>query len=405
MKSKATLLAKGRNHINGPLKEIVSTHLARFIRECRLSRGLTTRQIEKMTKDRNALKPLTHSNLAAIEQGRYIPRFDDILSLSMVLGTPVQQFEEKLKLDMLESRPLELPRSWKELMKLGTETMEMGEFDDALAYFRKASEISSDSQTDMAREIKAKLNIINCLQHLGLSRIAKDEIEELLTRSDLQLPFIIRCNFILGDIYRSQRNFQLARLHLEAACRQAEGLDDLTLQGEVYKALADLYADQGQYGKAATLNRKALKNFKDTGELRHQITTEISLGMCMAEICNYEELFDALRLVESGLKKARKKSYKREISLANLALTKIHYRHNNLNHAIQAAEEAKEIAQEEDLHDIQFQSLFYLWEAAKQKKKTQLAQVYFERLRQLYEKVEHQHPEVQAFEGFCKSGE
>ncbi|MFC2172948.1 tetratricopeptide repeat protein [Acidobacteriota bacterium] len=347
---------------------------------------------------------MTHAHLAALEKGRYIPRFDDMLSLSAVLNVPLYHFEDKLKLDMISTASPTETRNWEELMKLGRETMQTGNYDGALQFYRSAQTLAESESGRNGRWAESKLFVANCIRRMGLLRIAKDELEELFTCTRLDAALKVRAKMVMGDMYRYQKNNEFARLILEDAYRQSRGLQNPLIAGKVSNSLANLYADLGRFDEAVNLYREALKSFGAVNDSRAVIISEIALGQCLAEMDGIEGSFEAVHIIESALRKAEKEGFRREVALACTTLAKISFQSGDYEASVSYADEARKIAQEEEFPEVLFQNLFYLWKIARRQKKTRLESLYFKRLCYIGKKIETVTPELEEFNHLRTAG-
>lgn len=374
------------------------SNLGRFIRECRVSLGYTSRKIEEITQSRQGLAKISHSNLIAIEKGKHIPTYDKIVTLSEVFSVPTYLFEDQLKLDMAGPQAIPEGTTYESAEALGKEYLAMGDLEQALECFTQSYLLAEQAEIPPPEKnkkvIDARINVANCERRLGLSRVARDELEQIFTLPDIDEVTECKVSWLLSTVYRQLRNFRIAERHVGHAMDIVSRLDDPDLAAKICNSAATIAADRGQNDRAEMLFRQALSLFKKLGN-------EVEVGRIQRNLGSYYtvkgDYIEAIRLLEAGIEIARKHNNWQSLSSGLCSLAAAHYHLKKYATARKHGKEAREIAQEWGYQDCMFVSLYYLWLVARTENQAKLAGLYFDRLKLLVKKIDFDLPEITQF--------
>lgn len=367
--------------------EAGANHLGQFIRECRTTLGYTSRQIEAMTRDRDGLSRISHSNLLAIEHGKHVPTFDKVITLSQLFNVPTQYFEDQLRNDMIRVRAAAGPdESAETLAQRGRAALAAGEDAQALELYLQSLAVAMSQPASAERDLlvaEAKLSAAQCRARAGLLRLAKDELEDLLGTANLDPDVARRACLYLSQIHRRRANHRLALLFAEQALATCPENSDL--QARVLNAIANALHESGDSPGALAQYQRAHDIFEALGDLRSAAQVSRNMGPAYFRLNDYDKAISCLR---SGLAVADTTGDRRGHAFALANLVRALFLRDQVEEAKVLARSAKEAAQELGAPEVMFVSMYYLWRIALREKQVGLAAVYQERLASLYKKLE-----------------
>ena len=373
--------------------------LGRFIRSCRLERGLTTRGVEELTRSRPGLVSISHSNLIAIEQGLHVPSFDKIVTLGLVYNVPSQMFEDHLRRDMLAVAAEPPGRTSDELRTQAKQTVAAGDFAKALALYGELYATIEGSPIPPGEKCGdlawVGLQAADCRVRLGLPRVAKNELEDILKLDGLPPEFEARVHHVLAETCRQLGNSRLAMTHAREAMAQARTLRDPRLLAQTLTTAANVADDRGE-------TRTALANYEEALGLLEPLGDTDQTGRVLRNIGGcWERLGDLSRAADTttrGVAAARASGDRFDLAsgLANLA--RFHDLRRLNAEARAAAKEAKDLAQAENYGHVLFAAIFYLWRLSEVEAQAALGQVYLDRLHVLARHMATRTEELVEFE-------
>ena len=207
------------------------TRLGSFIRECRNGLKYTSREMSRLSSGRTDIPSISNSYLISVENGKHIPRLDKIICLSELLNVPVTHLVDRCREDLGKAVPPPSGAQFAELFQAGRERKEMSDHTKALELFRSAYEVarSDDSRVPYKDVIAVRLQIANCYRRLKISRVAKEEIESILTEKKLDDHTRAKAAFVLAEIYREEENVFLGLTVAREALKLAELVKDESL--------------------------------------------------------------------------------------------------------------------------------------------------------------------------------
>jgi tetratricopeptide (TPR) repeat protein len=371
-----------------------SSHLGRFIKECRTSLGYTSRKVEEVTRTRPGLSAISHSNLLAIEKGVHVPTFDKILTLSLIFNVPTSHFEDQLKRDMQggEDRAPSLPSD--SLLTLGMAALAEGEHGRALEHFIEAYTAALAEQARAVPEAaerlaEARLQAANCRARLGLVRIAKEDLEAILGDEATPPGIVVRANFLLAELHRELSNLRLALLHARAALDLVPASDpsarSRTLRAKFCNTLGNILDERGESPAALSAYDEAYRLFEQLGDRRACGLVARNIGETHLRRQDFPA---ATRRLEEGLAVARESLDRRGAAYGLVNLARVHFLQGENERARERAREAKDLAQAESYQDVLFSSTFYLWRISEIQGQPSLTRVFADRLAVLQRKLE-----------------
>jgi tetratricopeptide (TPR) repeat protein len=368
--------------------------LGQFIKECRQSLGYTSRRVEEITRTRPGLTAISHSNLLAMEKGVNVPTFDKIVTLAQVFNIPTRHFEDRLQRDMLGTVAVVPDATWDDRMAAADRALQEGQHAQALECFIQAHTVAveeldgadPDEQPAWRRRLaETRLQVANCRKRLGLLRVAKEELEDLLASKDLDDVMAGRAGLLVAEIYRELGNRRLALLHGRAALEAVQVDDAPGLRARVLNTLANVLDDQSDHAGAVRHYEEAMAIFERLGDRRAQGLVARNLGTSYFRCQRYD---DAIRCLEEGLQVARDSMDRRGLAYGLANAARAYHINGQYDLAKERAREGKELAQAEGYIDALFVSIFYLWKVARREGQKPLARVYRDRLGILHRKLE-----------------
>jgi tetratricopeptide (TPR) repeat protein len=357
--------------------------------------------VAEITRTRPGLTPISHSNLIAIEQGRHVPPYDKILTLSLVFNIPTQLFEDQLRRDMQDGHAAAVGESAEELYQTADALRSEGHYEQALATYTKLLSQLDGPDPGMDREhvvemtAQARLQAANCRSRLGLPRVAKEELEELLKLEPLATGTEVRAFFLLAETYRELGNSRLAMTHAQTAHALAGTLGEPVMEAKILNTLGNIYDDGGKH-------QDALEAYQRATELLEAVNDKAGLGIVLLNVGStwdrLGKLAKAQEATARGVAMARETGDRHGLAVGLVNLSRIHTLRKQLGRAKQTGKEAKEIAQEESYPDLLFHALYYLWRVSQLEGRAALGRVYEDRLRAVRRKIQTRTEEVLAFD-------
>ncbi len=372
-----------------------------YLRRCRRERKLSLRQVEKLSE--SYPERVSNSYLAYCETGRLLPSLDKLITLSKVLGVPLQSFIERVELDMeAEARPDPRARTtWQELRSEGIAEAERGRLALAYARFERAHGLAG---TPAARaDLKMDMAIV--LKRMSRHYSARDLLEEAL--SDLPdtgpgSERVERALVLLAGVLREMGRPPIAAIVARQAMERAARAGDRAQEGHAATALANALFDMGDAQAAAPLYETAARVFRGGAEPAHQATSLANLGNCQVRCGRFAEGVRTLREAEAL---ARRHGFARQIADVLGYLGRAYRQQEDLARAEKHLRLSNQEARGSDFHDILFGNTWHLREIALRGSREAEAADLLRRLRYLRGRVDGSSSEVRAYDRMFSAAE
>jgi transcriptional regulator with XRE-family HTH domain/predicted negative regulator of RcsB-dependent stress response len=383
-----------------------------YLKSIRENRRLSLDAVEEMTN--SYPERVTKSHLSRIENGLAIPTFPRLLALGQVYGVPIGFLAERFEIELRrEETPIDLgTRSDEDVAEEVQGLRHAGRYSDALMLLlaisdRRGYEVSPLS-TDPANaaRVEVRLQIVNCLTHMGRLETAKQHVEEILTREPLgPVHRLIALHSFVVACFRLGR-YAVAKMALDqadAALREHDAepgerdfaADFALLRGNVAMSLADP-------ATACAAYVEALRRFEAAPNKFDACRTRVMLGAAYGGLGRAQE---AEATLQAGLHEAEESGYDRFAALALHHLGVIAYRSGDLRGAGTYLLRSNGLARPRDYVALVFSNCFYLWRMARETGDVAAARANVRSLRSLVGRVEEALPEVEEFRAAIARGE
>lgn len=376
-----------------------ATQLGNFIRECRKGLKYTSREVARRSNVRTDIPSISNSYLISVENGKHIPRLDKVIALADILNVPITHLVDRCREDLGGRGGMHEEGDFQSLFAAGREHADMNEHGRALEFFRKAFDFTRNAHAGSvspADVSELRLQIANCYKRLKINRVAKEELEALLRERGLEPRTRARVAFLLSEIYREEQSTFLGAILAREALAMARQVGDEVIEGKILSALGNLSAEEGRLDEALIFYRDAAAKLKRLGHEGAYRLARTRQGFIMVE---QGEHFKAIELLRIELNECRPDDTHARGWL-HLGLAKAYYRADNVKSARSHARNAKECAEKVDAPEVVFMAVYYLWRVAQREQTSDLATVYFERLKSYRSKIEVRYSEIEQFDKF-----
>lgn len=368
-----------------------SRRFSSYLRRIRKERRLSLRQVEKLSE--GYPERVSNSYLAYCETGRLLPSLGKLITLSKVLGVPLQSFTDRLEIDR-EATPLPAAvrgASCEELRAMGVREAEAGRLSQAFTCFERALEKASDAMT--RADLTMDLAIV--LKRMSRHYAARDLLEEVLSIRSLDTGRTDRALILLAGVLREMGRLPIAAMvGREAMLRAAQASDPLR-EAHAASVLGNALFDMGCVTEAAPLYEKAVRVYRDAGDLVSLTTNLGNLGNCHVRLGRFAEGF---RLLHEAEAIARREGFSRQVADLLGYLGAACALQGNVPRAEKLFFQSNQLARAGDYHDIVFANTWQLRELAVKRGRAAEAGGYLRTLRYLRGRIDSTCPEIRAFD-------
>jgi tetratricopeptide (TPR) repeat protein len=362
------------------------------LRRIREARRLSLDTVEEMSVE--FPERVTKSHLSRIENGQALPTFPRLHALGRIYGVPMATLAERYE---VEARKAAIPsvddRTEEEVRAEARRLRTQGLYQDAMLLYHALLERAAANGRGDVPELR--LQVVNCLVHLGRYETAKLECEQLLGVD----AFSTRERLIALHLY-SFSAWKLGRLMpamwgLEQAAREAaeHGADE--------RLLADLASTRGQVltevaslAEARACLEEACRRYEGLPDPFEACRARVVLGEILLEEGALDE---ARRTLEGALVTAESEGFHRQQALALSHLAKLEHRRGQLDASERCAIRSNSLARPREYHAIVFRNCYLLWRIAQRRGDGAAARTNERSLRALLGKIDEELPEAEAF--------
>ena len=366
-----------------------------YLRHCRLQRRLSLRQVEKLSEEYP--ERVSNSYLAYCETGRLLPALGKLITLARVFGVPLQSFTERIELDQEGATAPDLGRdaTWMQMRAAGISEAEAGRLAAAHACFEKARAMAagdSDAETDLT------IDLAIVLKRMSRHYIARDLLEQVVSRKGLDPARIDRALILLADVFREMGKLTLAAMIGREAMQRAAALGDRAKEAHAACLVGNALFDMGDIGDAIPLYERAVRIFRDNGDTASLVCNMANLANCLARDARGARFNEGIRLLNEAETLARQSGFSRQIADIHCYLGQAYLLHGSPARAEKMFFQSNQIARPSGYHDIHFSNTWFLREIAGKSGRAGDAAGHLRTLRHLRGRVENTNPEVRAYD-------
>ena len=385
------------------MEEKGSKRFGAYLRKLREDRRLTLDAIEELSaaqKDR-----ISKTYLSRCENGRTLPSFTKLFTLSKIFKTRLTGLAERLELDVeLEAMPdVDLTSaSFEQLTGRGQEEIQHGNIKLAFLLFNAAWDLATleGGQTGGEKEAQARLSLAIAMRGLGRLEMAEEECKSIVSIGGVG-PFILRRAFVLlSSIYYEVGRAELARIMIDQARRKGD-TEDLKSEADISSMVGLLDTDAGRLDEAAQALARA-------GTLYESLKDEFNLCKTHANTAHVELAAgrpdSALALFTRSLELARRLGYQYYVAKRLHDIGLLHYKRTRLDQASKSFYESNELSRRADYYDVIFLNCYYLWKIALERGDRSAAALNEKSLRFYAFKIEETFTELEDFKAFLEKG-
>jgi tetratricopeptide (TPR) repeat protein len=331
-----------------------------FLRRIREERRLSLDAVEEMSV--GMPERVTKSHLSRIENGRAIPTFPRMFTLSQIYGIPVsflaERFEICLKRGMFPQemfvRPVDEIRA--EARRLRT----AGRHAEALVLYEVLLERETGSPAECV--IDVRLEIVNCLVKLAREASAKEECEELLgSQAMTPRQKVVALQYFAICCYRLSK-FTVAMMAIEKAEVELRALDEPDeLRAHLAVLKGNLHFVTRRYTEAAEDFRQALEQFDRLGDAFESCRTRLNLASALIEVGARPR---AREILKEALVTAEAAGYDRQRAYALSHMGMLAFREEDMDAAEAHCLRSNSFARPRDYGAVLFRNCYYLWRIA-----------------------------------------
>ncbi len=364
-----------------------------YLRRCRQERHLSLRQVEKLSEaypDR-----ISNSYLAYCETGRLLPSLGKLMTLSKVLGIPLQSFTERLELDreaLPDLGPAE-ETTWAQARESGITAAEAGRLPAAFACFEKALTLLNGTSGEAIVDLRLDMAVV--LKRMSRHYTAREILEEVLSDKTISPCRIERALLQLGGVLREMGKLPIAVMVAREALARAERMGDRPKEGHAASLLANSLYDLGCFEEAAPNYCRAVRVFRDLGDCAPLACNMANLGNCLVAQGHFTEGIRSLREAEAL---AESQGFTRQLADITSYLGKAWQKQGSTSRAERSFFASNAIARAGDYRDILFTNTWHLREIALKADRRTEAADHLRSLRYFRTRVDNTNSEIRAYD-------
>lgn len=385
------------------MEEKGSKRFGAYLRKLREDRRLTLDTIEELSaaqKDR-----ISKTYLSRCENGRALPSFTKLFTLSKLYKTRLTALAERLELDVeLESMPdVDLTSAtYEQLTMRGQEEIQHGNIKLAFLLFNAAWDLATleEGASRSEKEAQARLALAIALNRLGRLEMAEEECKSIVSIGGISSFILRRALILLSWIYHECGRAELARIMIGQAQQKSDPAD--------LKSEADIASMMGLLETEAGSLAEARKSLARANTLYESLKDEFNLCKTYANTARVElaagRTEQALDLFNRSLELARRLGYQYYVAKRLHDIGLLHYSLHKADQASKFFYESNELARRADYYDTIFLNCYYLWKIALERGDRSAAALNEKSLRFYAFKIEETFPELEGFKAFLEKG-
>ena len=335
-----------------------------FLRGLREERRLSLDAVEEMSL--GLPERVTKSHLSRIENGRAIPTFPRMFTLSQIYGIPVSYLAERFEISLMREMFPEVPveRPVREVLDEAEKLHLSGRDGEALQLYELLLDRIREGRADWDPGLVAHLRLesVNCLLKLARWATAKEECEKLLGAGDLSAEdrvvalegFAIACTK-LGK-------YTVATMAIDRAQQDLDKLPDSAKASRLRATLTVLRGNAcfvtKRFEAAAEAFRQGVEAFEKIDNGFEACRTELNLAAALMEIGSRSRTREIL---DRALARAEAAGYDRQRAYALGHLAVLAFRENDLDSCEAFCLRSNSVARPREYASLLWRNCYYLW--------------------------------------------
>ena len=357
---------------------------------------MSLRQVEKLSE--GYPERISNSYLAYCETGRLLPSLGKLMTLSKVLGIPLQSFTERMELDR-EALPDLVPEgaTWTQIREAGIAEADAGRLAPAFTCFERALGLLGENGNclDPEAHVDLRLDMAVVLKRMSRHYTAREILEEILSDKSISPCRIERALLQLGGVLREMGKLPIAVMVAREALDRAEKMADRPKEGHAASLLANSLYDLGCFDEAVPIYRRAIKVFRDLADPASLACNIANLGNCLVALGLFTEGIRSLREAEV-LAEAR--GFARQLADITSYLGRAWQKQGAAARSERSFFQSNALARAGDYHDILFTNTWHLREIALKAGRRTEAADHLRSLRYFRTRVDNTNAEIRAYD-------
>ena len=376
----------------------------KYLRKIREERRLSLDTVEELSL--GLPERVTKSHLSRIENGRAIPSFPRMFTLSQIYGVPVssmaERFELCLKAEMYPAKAKHNPID--DILDEARDLRRAGRYTEALLFYESLLERATEvPEVDRAEHVvNLRLECINCLLKLNREFTAKEECEKLLSSPHLTPEQQLIALHSLASCCLRLGKHTVAMMVVNKA---EQTISELQSPGEMAAFLkqqkGDLLAYTEKFDEAIEAYSAARAAFEAHSNAFESCRTVLNMAACLVETRRYGH---ARRMLREVIKVSETAGYDRQRALALSHMALLYYRQNDIEEAEAHCLRSNRLARPREYIAVLFRNCFYLWRIAQARGDETGSRTHERTLRTYLTRVEDSVPEAEEFKAFLGGG-
>ncbi len=394
------------------MEEKGSRRFGAYLRKLREERRLTLDTIEDLSAVHH--DRISKTYLSRCENGRTLPSFPKLFTLSKIYRTKLTALAERLQLDVeLDAMPpVDLSATtYDDLASRGQEAVRQGNVKAAFLLFNAAWERATLMESDaerLLRESQARLALAIALYRLGRLEMAEEECKALVSQQGIDATVSRRTLILLSAIYYDTNRHALARIMIHEAESRLNGAAAPGAAPSDARSAADVLSMKGLLELEAGRTDDARAAFEMARERYEALHDEFSLcktfGNLGAAAAAAGQERHALAHFQRSLEIARGLGYPYYVAKRLHDMGRLHLDHGRGDQARRLFHESNELSRRGEFHDVTFLNCFYLWKAALASGDSAGAAMNEKSLRFFAFRIETSLPELEEFKSRLEEG-
>lgn len=386
------------------MEEKGSKRFGRYLRQLREDRRLTLDRIEDLSaayQDR-----ISKTYLSRCENGRTLPSFTKLFTLSKIYKTRLTSLAERLQLDVeLEGMPpVDVSgTTFEDLASRGSDEVRRGNIRKAFLLYNAAWEMTAleeDESNRHRKEAEARTALAIALYRMGRIEMAEEECKNIVSLPDIPLRLARRALVLLSAIYYDSARRELARIMIAEAEKRIES-DDPKSRADILAMKGLLQLEAADYDGASVSLRGAQEIYRSLGNRFELCKTRANLAKLAVATGRPDEAMD---LYEQSLEIARREAYDYYTARRLHDIARLHYDAGRHEPARARFVESMEISRRSEFDDITFLNCFYLWRIAREHDDRAGAAINEKSLRYFSFRIETSFRELEEFRAYLEKG-
>jgi len=374
-----------------------------FLRGLREDRRLSLEAVEEMSL--GLPERVTKSHLSRIENGRAIPTFPRMFTLSQIYGIPVaylaERFEISLMREMFPSGATEQPVE--EVIREARELERKGHFREALLMYEAVADRERSRNTEPVGLAELELHCVHTLTKLGRWSTAKEDCERLLSSPVLtQRQKVIALQSFAVCCYKLGKH-TVALMAIESADAELAKLEDRQSLGALLVVLkGNVHFVMRRFDAAVAAFRDGVRQYEKIGNVFESCRARLNLAAALIELGSRSR---AREILGQALRQAEGAGFDRQQAYALSHLAALSFKESDLDSAEAYGLRSNSIARPREYQSLLWRNCYYLWKIARSRNDDAAANSNERTLRTYLNRAEGYMPEVEDFKSHLLRGQ